>query len=381
MSTGIEETTPEVAQPPLDQQPTETTVTHQAPIDTTHTEQQPIDPQPAAELSTEPQPVEQSESPVAEQSEPIAAEPTTAETPTPEPEASPIEQRPIESLKVGMEVRGKVKKIELYGAFVDIGVGQDGLLHISQLSTERVKNVNDKVKVGDDVTVWIRNVDVAQRRIDLTLINDFNQPRAQPQQNQQSQQNQQRESQPQQRESQPQQYQQQSQQQFQQPQQQQSDGGWSDIRVGQELMGKVVRVEKFGAFIDVGAERPGMVHVSELTNGYVNSPSEVVKVGDEIRVKVIKVNSKKKQIDLSVKALEQKVEMPRDAEEDLSNLPTAMEFALRQAMQGTEMGDQLMTAPRAAKPIRKAAESGKRNNKQRSQQNEILTRTLQNRPK
>jgi len=151
--------------------------------------------------------------------------------------------------------------------------------------------------------------------------------------------------------------------------------------VGQELMGKVVRVEKFGAFIDVGAERPGMVHVSELTNGYVNSPSEVVKVGDEIRVKVIKVNSKKKQIDLSVKALEQKVEMPRDAEEDLSNLPTAMEFALRQAMQGTEMGDQLMTAPRAAKPIRKAAESGKRNNKQRSQQNEILTRTLQNRPK
>jgi transcriptional accessory protein Tex/SPT6 len=65
----------------------------------------------------------------------------------------------ITDLKPKMELRGKVKKIELYGAFVDIGVGHDGLLHISQLSTERVKNVNDVVKEGDEVAVWVRNVD------------------------------------------------------------------------------------------------------------------------------------------------------------------------------------------------------------------------------
>src|SRR5258708_25730313 len=83
-------------------------------------------------------------------------------------EATPVQT--IQDLKPRMELKGKVKKIELYGAFVDLGVGTDGLLHISQLGTERVKNVNDVVKVGDDVTVWVRNVDVAQGRIDLTMV-------------------------------------------------------------------------------------------------------------------------------------------------------------------------------------------------------------------
>lgn len=250
------------------------------------------------------------------------------ETTTPPP---PSIDKSIDNLKPKMEVHGKVVKIELYGAFVDIGVGQDGLLHISQLSTERVKNVNDKVAVGDEITAWVRNVDVAQRRIDLTLIQPPNVT-------------------------------------------------WNEIQVGQELTGKVVRVEKFGAFIDVGAERPGMVHVSELTNGYVNSPSEVVKVGDELRVKVIKVNGKKKQIDLSVKALEEKHEVPREADEDLGDIPTAMEVALRQAMQGTDMGTELMSAPKP-KSSRKDNNAKKGNDKQRRQQSEILTRTLQNRVK
>ncbi len=236
----------------------------------------------------------------------------------------------VADLKPKMEVHGKVTKIELYGAFVDIGVGTDGLLHISQLSTERVKNVNDKVSVDDEITVWVRNVDVEQKRIDLTMI-------------------------------------------------QPPDVTWNDIQVGQALVGKVVRVEKFGAFVDVGAERPGMVHVSELASGYINSPSEVVKVGDELRVKVIKVNGKKKQIDLSVKALEEKHEMPKEADEELGDVPTAMELALRQAMQGTEMGAELMTAPRASRNARKG--ETKKPDKRRQQQSEIFSRTLQNRSK
>ncbi len=230
-----------------------------------------------------------------------------------------------------MEVHGKVTRIELYGAFVDFGVGQDGLLHISQLSTERVKNVNEKVSVGDEVTAWVRNVDTAQGRIDLTLIEPAGMT-------------------------------------------------WNEIHVGKELTGKVVRLEKFGAFVDVGAERPGMVHVSEMANGYVSSPSDVVKVGEEVTVRVIKVNPKKKQLDLSMKAPEEKHEVVHDADEDLGEIPTAMEFALRQAMQGTDMGAELLTAvkPKAA---RKSDNNNDKRDKQRSQQKEILNRTLQNRVK
>ncbi len=131
-------------------------------------------------------------------------------------EATPVQT--IQDLKPRMELKGKVKKIELYGAFVDLGVGTDGLLHISQLGTERVKNVNDVVKVGDDVTVWVRNVDVAQGRIDLTMVAPSEQP---------------------------------------QPRSERVSGNTSgngnngiNLQVGQVLSGKVVRVERFGAFIE-----------------------------------------------------------------------------------------------------------------------------------
>lgn len=230
----------------------------------------------------------------------------------------------LKDLKPKMEMRGKVKKIELYGAFIDIGVGRDGLLHISQLSTERVKNVNDIIAEGDEITVWVRNVDVDQGRVDLTMVPP-------------------------------------------------PGLTWDEIRVGQVLTGTVERVEKFGAFINVGAERPGMVHVSELANGYISSPSEVVKVGDEIQVKVIKVNPKKKQIDLSVKALEAKIEIPKEEEKD-EKVPTAMELALRSAMRGTDMGDEF----EAAKASKRR---DKNKNKNRQQQDEIIARTLQNRVK
>ena len=66
-------------------------------------------------------------------------------------------------------------------------------------------------------------------------------------------------------------------------------------------------MKPYGAFVDIGAERPGMVHVSELTHGYVKTPSEIVKEGDEVEAKVLDVNRKKKQIRLSIKALEPEV--------------------------------------------------------------------------
>jgi ribosomal protein S1 len=229
----------------------------------------------------------------------------------------------IADLKPKMELRGTVKKIIVSGAFVDIGVGQDGLLHISQLSTESVKNVSDVLKEGDEVTVWVRKIDPTQGRIDLTMVRPLGM-------------------------------------------------AWSEIRVGQVLSGKIVRVEKFGAFVEVGAERPGMVHVSELTSGYVNAPQDVVKVGDDVQVKVIKVNPKRKQIDLSMKALEEPVQMAQDDEDE--SVPTAMELALRRAMQGTELAQEFNVP-------RKKTRRDKSGDKHRKQQEEILSRTLRNRVK
>ena len=162
----------------------------------------------------------------------------------------------IDEIAPKMHLKGVVKKIDLYGALVDIGIGRLGLLHISQISEDHVKNVSDVLKEDDEIEVWVQEVDRKRGRIGLTMLK----PPAVT---------------------------------------------WGEIAVNNVYRGTVVRVEKFGAFVDIGAERPGLVHVSELAAGYVGNPSDVVSLGDEIEVKVIEVNRRKKQIDLSVRALEE----------------------------------------------------------------------------
>lgn len=224
----------------------------------------------------------------------------------------------IDEITPKMELVGTIKKIELYGALVDIGISQWGLLHISQISEDHVKNVSDILSEGQQVTVWVQEVDRKKGRINLTM----KKPAA---------------------------------------------VDWNDLAVNGVFTGTVVRVEKFGAFVDIGVERPGLVHVSELANGYVGNPSDVVNVGDQIEVKVIGVNRRKKQIDLSVRALEQPTVVEED-EEEAEELPTAMELALRQALEGSGMS------------YSKEAAKGKRRNKKsrRREENEaIFARTLQ----
>ena len=70
-----------------------------------------------------------------------------------------------------------------------------------------------------------------------------------------------------------------------------------------QLKGKVVRLENFGAFIDIGAARPGLVHVSELSSDYVTNPADIVSVGDEVEVRVVELDRKKRQIRLSMKEM------------------------------------------------------------------------------
>lgn len=227
----------------------------------------------------------------------------------------------IEELAPGMEVRGTVKRIELYGAFVNIGVGQDALLHVSQLGKSNVRNVEDVVKAGQEITAYVLRVDRDANRIALSLVK----PPA---------------------------------------------VSWDDLQEGQQVSGTVVRMEPFGVFVDIGAERPGMIHVSELASGYVNSPSDVVKVGDTVNAQIIKLNRKKKRIDMSLKALEEPIRMPAEPE-DNEPLPTAMELALRRAMQGGDEDD----VPAARRTSQRTnAKGGKR----RAQLDDILERTLRN---
>jgi ribosomal protein S1 len=198
----------------------------------------------------------------------------------------------VDDLTVAMALQGKVKRIELYGAFVDIGVGLDGLLHISQLGQPNVRNVEDVVKVGDTITVYVLKIDREARRIALSL----EQPAA---------------------------------------------ISWDTLHEGDIVKGKVIRIEQFGVFVEFGAERAGMIHVSELAAGYVNAPEDVVKLNDEVTAQIIKLNRKKKRIDLSIKKLEEKENARAvaevEAEQQTEPSMTAMEMAMRRAM-GTPGG-------------------------------------------
>jgi ribosomal protein S1 len=171
----------------------------------------------------------------------------------------------IETLEPKTKLSGKILKTTLAGALVDVGQSIPGVIHISQLSKDSINKVEDVVKEGQTVDVWVRRV--KQDRIELTMI----EPLALE---------------------------------------------WKEIEPNMVVKGKVVRLESYGAFVEIGAERPGMVHVSELTHGYVKTPGEVVKEGDEIEAKVLDVNRKKKQIKLSMKALEPQIEEFKPAKKE-----------------------------------------------------------------
>jgi len=237
----------------------------------------------------------------------------------------------IDELAPKMKLEGTVSRLELYGAFIDIGVGTNALIHISKLGNEHVNRVSDVLNVGDVVTVWVDKVNPEQGQIMVTMV----EPLA---------------------------------------------VDWSDLKKGQTYTGTVTRLENYGAFIDIGAEREGLVHISEISHEYVNHPSEVLTVGDEVQVEVLDFSRRKRRIDLSIKNLQEKPEAAvavveetsfeeEDVEEELEEVPTAMEVALRKAM-----GDEPVDAA-----IQTQKKQSRKNRKKRRQQDQddLLSRTLQ----
>jgi small subunit ribosomal protein S1 len=205
----------------------------------------------------------------------------------------------LDEIKSKSHFTGKVIKTTLAGAIVDIGLGIPGVLHISQLQKDPVNRVEDVVQVGSEVEVWVRRVYPQKGRIELTMIKPL-------------------------------------------------DLEWRELKKVMVVKGKVTRLEKFGVFVDIGAERPGLVHVSELTHDFIRSPEDVVKEGDEVEVKVLGVNRQKKQIKLSIKALEEKpVKIAKAAQKETTEgdkeepVPTAMEFALREAMESVKTREEV----------------------------------------
>ena len=242
-----------------------------------------------------------------------------------------VEIKDLRDLKRKMHFNGTVIRTSLAGALVDIGLDVPGVVHISQLRKEPVNRVEDVVQPGQTVDVWVRRVVPSKQRIELTMI----EPLALE---------------------------------------------WREIEPDMVVKGKVTRLENFGAFVDIGAERPGLVHISEITHGYIKSPDEVVHEGEEIEVKVLSVNRRRKQIKLSMKALEvipeakpkkekksKKVAKVEEEPEE-EQVPTAMEIALREAMERSN------ETPEDAdkKPDTHAQEK---------EYNEILERTLDQRVK
>ncbi len=162
----------------------------------------------------------------------------------------------LAKLSKGMRLKGAVSSIVDFGAFVDLG-GIDGLVHISELSWNHVNHPSEVVKVGQEVEVEVLDVDLARERISLGLKQTTPDP-------------------------------------------------WVKLvesyPVGTIVDGKVTKVVPFGAFVALSENTEGLVHISEMAPRHIETPAQVVKVGDEVKVKVMEINPERRRISLSMKA-------------------------------------------------------------------------------
>jgi small subunit ribosomal protein S1 len=185
-----------------------------------------------------------------------------------EEERKEVRQQILDRLQPGLVVEGQISNIVDFGAFVDLD-GIDGLIHISELSWSHVNHPSEILNIGDTVQVKVLDIDRDRQRISLGL-------------------------------------------------KQTQEDPWQRIvdtyNVGDELEGTVTKVVTFGAFVEILDGVEGLVHISELAAHHVESPREVVHTGDEIRVKILEIDSERRRLSLSAKRVEDQIlPLPRSA--------------------------------------------------------------------
>jgi small subunit ribosomal protein S1 len=188
-------------------------------------------------------------------------------------------QEILDRLQPGLVVEGQISNIVDFGAFVDLN-GIDGLIHISELSWSHVNHPSEILNIGDTVQVKVLDIDRDRQRISLGL-------------------------------------------------KQTQEDPWQRVvdtyRVGDELEGTVTKVVTFGAFVEILDGVEGLVHISELANHHVENPREVVHPGDDVRVKVLEIDSERRRLSLSVKRVEDQILPHREVGEggagDLDDVP------------------------------------------------------------
>jgi small subunit ribosomal protein S1 len=195
-----------------------------------------------------------------------------------EEERKEVRQQILDRLQPGLVVEGQISNIVDFGAFVDLD-GIDGLIHISELSWSHVNHPSEILNIGDTVKVKVLDIDRDRQRISLGL-------------------------------------------------KQTQEDPWQRIvdtyNVGDELEGKVTKVVTFGAFVEILDGVEGLVHISELAPHHVESPREIVHPGDEIRVKILEIDSERRRLSLSAKRVEDQIlPVSRPGEPERAPLPPA----------------------------------------------------------
>jgi small subunit ribosomal protein S1 len=193
-----------------------------------------------------------------------------------EEERKEVREQILGRLEPGQEVEGKISNIVDFGAFVDLE-GIDGLIHISELSWSHVNHPSEVVSIGDTVRVKVLDIDRDRQRISLGL-------------------------------------------------KQTQEDPWqrvlNEYSVDDVVEGKVTKIVAFGAFVQILPGVEGLVHISELAQHHVESPAEVVRPGDELKVKILEVDDSRRRLSLSVKRVEGQ-ELPLLEPEEGAVIPTA----------------------------------------------------------
>ena len=187
----------------------------------------------------------------------------------------------------GTRVKGKVRNLTAYGAFVELEEGIDGMIHVSDLSwTRKINHPSEMLKKGDEIEAEVLEIDKANQRISLSLKHLADDP-------------------------------------------------WKSIesryKIGDLVSGKVSKVASFGAFIQLADEIDGLVHISQISNDRVEKVKEVLKIGQEVSARVIKVDKTERRIGLSIKAADYTPEQIEREKENYEALKPGEELSSMEA--------------------------------------------------